>query len=799
MSSIDDFIEEERNEINNLLSGLNQDQLQFLQSDITFINYLLSLLKSPAISKEQKNEIKKEVKKDIKDLKKETKKKQKENIGTYTLTSQIKPNTNEVDDATIDKAHMTQASSIVYDENGGFEKAQQYLDQMDIDYDIDTELSNSDGLVLHNSKTGDTKVAFRGTKFTNANDLYTDGLILTGLEQKDIIPETVKTFIGSPKNQFDDAVDLVNKATTKYGELPSESLGFSLGGAKAIAVADRTGIAKSTTFNPFLGKNNVSASPTNSIHNIWRTTEDIPSILVGFKNNHLNYKVNTIHPHKESLNPKEAHKLSNFLSNKKRSGGTLEELSKNVAEAGGKLGEAAQILSMKNYMRGQPQLRDADLLKHTDTSTDIKHPLIGHKTEDVTDFDFEELEPNFMESQLNLNYPSKEDLDFYENYSNVYDEYGEFGIAKDFKQSATDILNEQTPEPDIKNLEFRMDEISNSMADLEQRFYDITVQPEPSAGIKPVEVPLLVPEPENPIPFTDKTYTDWTHRFNSQSGVDTIINPDTNEPELISNRFHRNSRHAKVWKELGNDFTDKENEHFDTIEDEFGMGDDKFLLSEAERKSLYNASPEEENEILKDLSEDHLKKQIALEDHVSLDIEEPNPMLGEVGTQRSMTNDLIRSAHPINLGIGLLAGEGVEQTLNILDPDQKLNPYVRSAISGTSTGAIAGSAALYLGGNPITAAALAPEIVAGGLGALAGTKSYEALRKSGVDENSSTVASGVIGGATAGATSALISGAATGAAIGAGEAEFTFGTSVVVGAALGGLIGEGSYLRHKYF
>ena len=54
MSSIDDFIEEERNEINNLLSGLNQDQLQFLQSDITFINYLLSLLKSPAISKEQK-------------------------------------------------------------------------------------------------------------------------------------------------------------------------------------------------------------------------------------------------------------------------------------------------------------------------------------------------------------------------------------------------------------------------------------------------------------------------------------------------------------------------------------------------------------------------------------------------------------------------------------------------------------------------------------------------------------------------------------------------------------------------
>ena len=797
MSSIDDFIEEERSEINNLLSGLNNDQLQFLQNDISFINYLLSLLKSPAISKEQKNEIKKEVKKDIKDLKNETKKKQKENIGTYTLTSQIKPNTDEVDDATIDKAHMTQASSIVYDENGDFQKAQQYLDQMGIDYDIDTELSNSDGLVLHNSKTGDTKVAFRGTKFTNANDLYTDGLILTGLEQKDVIPETVKTFIGSPKNQFDDAVDLVNEATAKYGELPSESLGFSLGGAKAIAVADRTGIAKSTTFNPFLGKNNVSASPTNSIHNIWRTTEDIPSILVGFKSNHLNYKVNTIHPHTESLNPKEAHRLSNFLKNKKRSAGSLEELSKNVAEAGGKLGEAAQILSMKHYMRGQPQIRDVDLLHHTDTSSDIKHPLIGHKTEDVTDFDFNELEPEFMESQLNLNYPSKEDLDFYENYSNLYDEFGEFEIPKDLKQSATDILNDQIPEPDIEKLEYRMDEISRSMADLQDRFFNITVQPE--AGIKPVDVPLLIPEPDEPIPFTDKTYTDWTHKFNSHSGVDTIINPDTNKPELISNRFHRNSRHAKVWKELGNEFTDKEKEHFDAIEDEFGMGDDKFLLSEAQRKSLYNASAEEENKILKDLSEDHLKKQTALEDHVSLDIEEPEPLLGEVGEQRSMTNDLIRSSHPINLGIGLLAGEGVEKTLNILDPDQKMNPYVRSAISGTTTGAIAGSAALYLGGNPITAAALAPEIAAGGLGALAGTKTYEALRKSGVDENSSTVASGSVGGATAGATSALLGGLLTGAEAGAGEAEFTAGTSVVVGAALGALIGEGSYLRHKYF
>ena len=108
-----------------------------------------------------------------------------------------------------------------------------------------------------------------------------------------------------------------------------------------------------------------------------------------------------------------------------------------------------------------------------------------------------------------------------------------------------------------------------------------------------------------------------------------------------------------------------------------------------------------------------------------------------------------------------------------------------------------------MGGNPITAAALAPEVIGGAVGSLAATESYKKLKQSGMDENSATVSSGAIGGAATGATasavSALASGAGYGATLGVGESEFTFGTSIIAGAALGALIGEGSYLKHKYF
>ena len=896
MSDNINFIEREKNEINNLLSGLTARELDFLQNDIQFINYLLSLLENPNLTPDKKKEIKKEITKDIDKLQDQTKQDQKENIGTYTFSSQIRPNTSSVDNATIDKAHMVKASSIVYDENGSFEKAQQYLDQNEIGYNIDTELSNSDGLVLHNPQTDDVKVSYRGTKFSNANDLYTDGLILTGYESRDIIPDSIKNYIGEPKSQFDEALDQARAATTKYGSVPSEALGYSLGGAKAISVADRLGIPKSTTFNPFLGRNNVSNSPSSTEHTVWRTTQDIPSILVGFKNNHQNYTVKAINPHVDSLNPKRAHELSNFLTNtKKRASGNLEDLSVDVARSSGRLGEAVKIVNMKKYLRGEPDtVKDTDVLQFPDATSDIKNPVIGHLTSDPDiiysedpidtnisrDFfrpvmpDTYLVPPPKTSSQAAKNiskrvfdrYLARGEIDNLEhkylitsdvenNYNKALEIAGDNiykynnnrkirgikntlkGIEKSFKLKRIDLdtYNKQKNywDAELYNTELTgegelrfKNELTSQKAVNDSRISRLLDRlPRPSK-FDPTTHPLGKPTyPDLDLQFdilsdleqrglssnidlnlpdTDLSYTKWLHKFNSSSGVDTRLNPTTNELELASNRFHAKSRHGKAWTELGNEFTDKEKEHFKNINENYDLDDDKWLLNQNERNKLYNASPEEEISIINDLSNSHLKSQFALEDHLSLPVETTDPVLGEAGTSRSMTNDLIRSAHPINLGIGLLAGSTVDAALNIYDPDNvKIDPLVRSGVSGAATGALAGSASLYLGGNPITLAALAPEIIAGGVGSLAATESYKKLKQSGMDENSATISSGAIGGAATGATasavSAFASGAGYGAAIGVGESEFTFGTSIIAGAALGALIGEGSYLKHKYF
>ena len=890
------FIEREKNEINNLLSGLNSRELDFLQNDITFINYLLSLLENPNLTPDKKKEIKKEITKDIDKLQDQTKQDQKENIGTYTFTSQIRPNTSEVDNATIDKAHMVKASSIVYDENGSFEKAQQYLDQNETGYNIDTELSNSDGLVLHNPQTDDVKVSYRGTKFSNANDLYTDGLILTGYESRDIIPDSIKNYIGEPKSQFDSALEQARAASTKYGSVPSEALGYSLGGAKAISVADRLGIPKSTTFNPFLGRNNVSDSPSSTEHTVWRTTQDIPSILVGFKNNHQNYTVKAINPHVDSLNPKRAHELSNFLTNtKKRAAGNLEDLSVDVARSSGRLGEAVKIANMKKYLRGEPDtIKDTDVLQLPDATSDIKNPVLGHLTRDpdiiydsdpidtnaTRDFfrpvmpDTYLVPPPQIKSQAAKNiskrvfdrYLANGEIDNQEhkylitsdvenNYNKAREIAGDNihkynnnrkirgikntlkGIEKSFKLKRIDLdtYNKQKNywDAELYNTELTgegelrfKNELTSQKAVNDSRISRLLDRlPRPSK-FDPTTHPLGKPTyPDLDLQFdilsdldqrglssnidlnlpdTDLSYTKWLHKFNSESGVDTRLNPDTNELELASNRFHAKSRHGKAWTELGKEFTDKEKEHFKNINENYDLDDDEWLLNQNERNKLYNASPEEETSIINDLSNSHLKSQFALEDHLSLPVETTDSVLGEAGTSRSMTNDLIRSAHPINLGIGLLAGSTVDAALNIYDPDNvKIDPLVRSGGSGAATGALAGTASLYLGGNPITAAALAPEIIGGAVGSLAATESYKKLKQSGMDENSATVSSGAIGGAATGAASsavsALASGAGYGATLGVGESEFTFGTSIIAGAALGALIGEGSYLKHKYF
>ena len=96
-----------------------------------------------------------------------------------------------------------------------------------IPYQIDSELSNKNGVIIHNAETGDTKAVFRGTRISNLDDLYTDGLIIAGQETAD-----------TP--QFKEAENMVTQAQEKYG-IVNEGLGYSKGSALNIQTAERTG------------------------------------------------------------------------------------------------------------------------------------------------------------------------------------------------------------------------------------------------------------------------------------------------------------------------------------------------------------------------------------------------------------------------------------------------------------------------------------------------------------------------------------------------------------------------------
>jgi hypothetical protein len=199
-----------------------------------------------------------------------------------------------LDDETIEKANLIKASRIYYEDD--VNTAQAFLTQKKIPYTIDTELSNSAGIVITNNNTGEIKVAYRGTKWDSVNDIKANVNILSNTESTD--------------TQFITAKQQIDSVQEKYNILPDELVGFSRGGSLAITQGNDFGI-KTTTFNPLLNGNMVSKGDQ-GLHSIIRTTEDPVSIgtaLGTFKD------VKSIYPKSDTLNPVEAHTLEQFVDN----------------------------------------------------------------------------------------------------------------------------------------------------------------------------------------------------------------------------------------------------------------------------------------------------------------------------------------------------------------------------------------------------------------------------------------------------------------------------------------------------
>ena len=190
------------------------------------------------------------------------------------------------------KAQLVKASRIAYER--GFAAAQQYLDREGLPYTIDLEHSSTESLV-HLGEDGQVKIAYRGTKVENPSDLLSDAGILAGQEGR------------TP--QYRSAETQLARVTETYGE-PTELLGYSLGGNKALYFGMRNGIS-TTTFNPFLGKNLLfSTDPTGeATHEVFRTTEDLLPLGGAGQPKEL---FGPLRAPPDKINPVEAHELENF-------------------------------------------------------------------------------------------------------------------------------------------------------------------------------------------------------------------------------------------------------------------------------------------------------------------------------------------------------------------------------------------------------------------------------------------------------------------------------------------------------
>ena len=222
----------------------------------------------------------------------------------------LRPNTKSLSIEEMDKARMIRAGKTFYKQ--GLLAAQAQLDATlspeARGWRIDPELSSNEGLVLE--KDGRVRVAYRGTDFSNVNDIVTDAAATAGVEK--LAPQMRESRIQ------------IEEVYAKYGRLPSELLGYSKGGAHAMYIGDLFGIS-STSYNPLVGRKQLM-SKSSTPHTIIRTVEDPVSALLALAKGKKNFTVKGIDPIFGLGDPKNAHELTHFTSAGARQPGGIEQL-----------------------------------------------------------------------------------------------------------------------------------------------------------------------------------------------------------------------------------------------------------------------------------------------------------------------------------------------------------------------------------------------------------------------------------------------------------------------------------------
>jgi len=271
---------------------------------------------------------------------------------SYTAyLSNIKSNAKELPIEVIQKARMAKASAIYHDD--GFAKANQYLEQQGIDYNIDKGLSTDFSLVL-TKKTevqgaipDDIVIAYRGTKYNNFQDMVTNAGVLTGSVKR--TPQSK-----SASKQMEQVIE-------KYGKTPSELIGFSKGSVHSINLGEEFNI-RTTNFNPFIGPGMIDVTAGGN-HEVYTTVGDGPSIGIAAKKQAPNFKVTVTEPHNDSILPNKIHSIDNFtMAQPRQSEEVRTERIKIASKSARRLADAESIVKIHNFMNGKVKQSHKDFI-----------------------------------------------------------------------------------------------------------------------------------------------------------------------------------------------------------------------------------------------------------------------------------------------------------------------------------------------------------------------------------------------------------------------------------------------------
>jgi len=339
----EEFINFEERKLQTIESRLTPYDKQIYGAEIEYIQKLLEILRK----QESKPQTQKQKEKTEK-TKKKVEDKLKQFINHFSLRKSSIITDKQVPDGVMEDAHLVKASTKYYANKENDVVANQYLEDNGLKhYKIDNDLSNEKGLVVENTRTGKVKVNYRGTdaKGLNTEDFDYDARVYFGREGN-------HEHLKSARKQMKSVIE-------KYGKENVERVnGFSLGGNKALTIGQEFKV-DSRGFNSYIGKSHYNATPSYEEglnHEIWRTSEDIPSIASTYLDGTNNLEVRTLPVKKNSTNPYKAHKLEQFTSNDPRTDDptTIEMKGKKAIETALQHGELQTFNRMLNKKPSAP-------------------------------------------------------------------------------------------------------------------------------------------------------------------------------------------------------------------------------------------------------------------------------------------------------------------------------------------------------------------------------------------------------------------------------------------------------------